>query len=208
MTADQLRAYEDLKNTYGEERAEEYKAGLQASTQATIDGRRDALLAEQEMFRKTKDFMDALEVRAPKELALWHQMGELPRKVKEALSRYAIRVDGGEAPDIDRFMAEMQYDYIRDPRMQAKVGEWRKKQEQRMREQIAAEERAKLAAKEAEGLKEAATRHKENPHSRTVTVETGRRSGLPPAEEEPENLTESQRKRGIRERIRGAYAQQ
>jgi hypothetical protein len=155
---------------FGDEMAEQIIASLKAREELTV------VRAEGQA---TKDFDDArymgtLEqdvlTRAPQVFSIWATAGELWR-VPQMFQQYVGAVDTHNQvhkqnlrPTSEGFLEWMRPHYGKDPRVQAAVTKYRTEEQNRERERIRAEERAKLTKQQQQVAADAAQR----------------RAGLPP----------------------------
>ena len=193
--------YDDLKEAYGEEYADQYLAGLDAQKEKLVEDRTADAIAAAEMTGVARQFLAGVEQHAPGRYGVWQQSGELAGHLSRALQSYSARVDAvGETPDVNAFFADMDAQYIRDPRVQTQIKEWESNQ-QAAREK-ALEEKLRTSIRE-DLTKEAAdarTRHRTNPMGRLPAVSTGARSTAVDGGDDIESLTPGQLKRTLRER--------
>lgn len=215
------RLYEDIKETYGEEQAELFKAGLDAKRNEQVRAREQELLSATQWEGIAQKFMQDVGAGIRTRYPIWEQSGELTQtvvvrqpdgktvrgvepspKVTAVLERFAARVDAGTAePTAEEFFRMLDIEYVLDPRVKAQVAAYNEQKLKREREQAAKDALAKAKAEEEARLKDAATRRVANPHRGLATVQTGTPSTTPP-ESDFTGMTPGQVRRQLREEVR------
>jgi hypothetical protein len=194
------RLYDDIKAKYGEDKAEEYRAGLQARTEQQVGERRRELIRSQEMYAAGEAFRAELIQRAPQEFHLWGD--QIRDRLAPHLEAYAEAVDSGKitSPSVDDFFVRVRAAYLADPTVSAAVREWRQRRDQQLREEAAAEARKQVE-------REAKEREQQRLVGRLPRVETGVPATAGETGQPPANETPGQRKKRLRNEAIAAAAQ-
>lgn len=181
-----------------------------ATTQKEAD-----IYAEIQREHVAKSFMQNISTTSAQKYPAWAAAGELNSRMASAMSQYGDYVDArnlnlqrtGQAPTeptAAEFYGWVDTQYIRDPRVQEQVKQYRNEQQEKSRSGIAAQERQKLATKEKATLDAAAERHAARPPSTPGIPSQG--TTPPPAEGNPAK-TSGDRAKALRQGIRNRYKQ-
>jgi hypothetical protein len=212
----QVEMLAQIKEHYPEQLAKIEAALAGERAQATSQKEAD-IYSEMQREQVARSFMEQVGSHSAHKYPAWASAGELQNRMASAMSQYGDYVDArnlnlvrrGQAevvPSTDEFYGWVDTQYIKDPRVQSAVVEFRAAQQEKGRAEIAAEERRKLAGQEKATLSEAAARHAARPPS---TPGISSQGTTPPPEDEgaarvsPGNRAKSL-KAGIRERYRAA----
>jgi hypothetical protein len=200
LTPEFYQVYNDLKETYGEDRANAYKAGvLREAEQKVMEARRQAHQQHQaeRYVGQAEKFRDTVLQHAPKLFPHWSE-GE----VRQALAAYGQwmeqnRVDTLSAQDFKKVAGRM---YAQHPEVRKELMRRAQEAKQTETQRIREETEQEFKTREAQRLREAASNRARNPMQRVPHVNTGRSAGVE-GEERPRTAKEM--REAVRQRARG-----
>jgi hypothetical protein len=174
LTPEFYQTYNDLKSTYGEAHAEDYKAGVLRRANAQIAERQNEV-RKQDYQRRVVSYASAFREKvheiAPKAYPRWS-----PADVDQALHRYGQEMErtGQKQFNPKEFGKLATRMYMEHPEVRKelarKAQQSREAEIQKTREEVERE----VQEREAARLKEAATNRRRNPMARAPNVDTGR----------------------------------
>ena len=210
LSAEQEAAYQDIKNTYGEADAQNYRNGIlaNASTEGLEQAKAEArqTYVQEVAVQKASQFaQDAINdamvgnpnTQVPPQYPLWNET-----EVRQALSGYgSICQARGETPTPSGWYTYANGAYAAKPEVAANQKNHATEQREQELQAAKAKVKAEARQREEQNLQDAATRHATRPG--TVRATVGVRNPSTPAENREINkLSPSQQKRARRARVR------
>jgi len=212
LTAEQLQTYTDLKNTYGEADADNYRNGIIANAEAEglserVEQARNehvgTIAAEKAQNFAMDAINDALQgnpsAKVPPQYPGWTE-----GHVRQALSGYgSICQARGETPTPAGWYRYANAVYQSTPEIQNRLSEQRNAEQARIAEEARTKAQEEARTAEEEKLQDAATRHSTRPRGIPSTISAGvRDTGSMDENQELRMKSPGQQRRARRSRVR------